>query len=200
MKIHFSKNSKFYSKLLMFLCKEPVSHVGLEFFSGTLNLAMDCTKPYGKVYHIKQWRKNYDIVCTMHLRMGDDDELITYTEAAKKSVLVGYDWGAYYYGFIAVIKRFIFGTPLPKTNKWQSDDVRICTEILDPLKKILLRYDIDIMDLDFTALTPYEAACELRIRSVGKLGVTWYGLTYQQAEKKRRFGMFPLNLLRKDKL
>lgn len=198
MKIHFSKNDKFYSKLLMILCKEPVSHVGVEFFTGTLNLAVDCTKPFGKVYHMKHWLKKYDIVCSMKLKMDDDDELIAYAESASKSVLVGYDWGAYYFGFIAIIKRFLFGTPLPKENKWQSNDTRICTEILDPLKKILLKYDIDITDIDFTAVTPYEAACELRLRSAGKPGVTWYGLSYKEAEEKRRFGVFPFTLLRKD--
>ena len=184
----------------MVLAKEPVSHVGLEFAATTFSLAMDCTKPYGKVYHIKDWLKKYDLVFSMELPLSEEEELEVYKIAAQKSIRVPYDWGAYYYGFIALIKQFFLGTPLPKENIWQHPDTRICTEILEPLKDVLYRHNIDIRDLDLTAVTPMGAARVLLERTEGHKEVYWHGFLYKAHRPRGRFGVFPFTLLRRDKL
>lgn len=198
MDIYFSTNEKLYSKLFRVLAKEPVSHIGLGFFPKSLNLAVDCTKPYGKVYHLKHWKSKYKLNFHMSLDMSLDDELVAYSCAADHAILVRYDWGAYYYGFLMLIRRYIFGIPLPAKNSWQTNEDRICTEIMTPLVEVLKKYGLDASDLDFAALTPFETAKELKKRSEGIEEVRWYGFPNKEANRRHRFGIFPFSLLFKN--
>jgi hypothetical protein len=195
MDVYLTTNEKYYSKLFRWLSKEPVSHIGLGFFRKSMGLVADCTKPFGKIYHIKQWKAKYQLKFFMRIDMSVEDELKAYKCAANHSILVRYDWGAYYYGFLMLFRRYLFGIPLPKSNSWQTKEDRICTEIMAPLMDILKKYGIDMEGVDFAAITPFELAKELKKRSEGVEGVRWYGFSDKEANVRPRYGVFPFRFL-----
>ena len=155
MQIRFATNDSYYSRFFRFIFKEPVSHVGLGFFMGTRDLMVDCTKPYGGVYSNCCWSKKHTTLYFLDIKMSEEDEFKAYHLAVESAVLTEYDWGAYYYGFLMGIRKFLFRTPLPPHNKWQAKEKFLCTEILQPLKKILEKNGLDIRYLDLSAFTPH---------------------------------------------
>lgn len=173
MRIYFATNDHYYSKALMYIFDEPVSHIAIGFFTDTLGLIVDCTKPYGRLRHWKQWSSLYDVVYYADINMSKEDELAAYDLAVDDALMVPYDWGAYCYGFFVGIRRKLFGTPLPSCNPWQTDELRHCSEIMTSQTGILEKYDLKMGNLDFSALTPHMIGRTLYDRSSENPHVSW---------------------------
>jgi len=166
MRFYFVKNDKWYSKALMKMLDEPVSHIGIGLFTDEhdgLDLVIDCTKPHGKLYHMKHWTspEKYQIVNTLELKLSISDELLAYDRLIDQCVLTPYDWGAYYYAWIVLLGHFLFKTPIPKENKWSTDGMW-CSEIIDPIEGILGCNGVDVSHLDFETLSPHMVYQELK--------------------------------------
>ena len=180
MKIYFSTNEKYYSKFMRWLFKEPSSHVGLGFSpDGTIPLVLDCTKPYGKIYHLDHWKKKYRITYSMDLALTKEDEEEAYILTTNNAVLKPYDWDAYFYGFLRGIAARWYGIPLPFTNRYSSDDADLCTEVLNPIKQLLLKYQIELITKDLAAMTPHMLAKELHDQTLTNEKVTWHDFPTQ---------------------
>lgn len=175
MYLYFSTNDKYYSRFMRFLFKEPTSHIGIGFEVGECPIVVDCTKPFGKVYHLKHWESKYEIKISAKITMTAEDELEALRKTVDNAVLKPYDWGAYYYGFFIGILWKWFYVPPPKTNKYGSDDADLCTEVLNPIKRILKKYEIDLVNHDLAAMTPHMVATEIYRQTFSNERVAWYG-------------------------
>lgn len=155
MKILYGTNEHFYSKLHRKLVNEPFTHVGLLFFSGSLNIVLDCTKPYSKVYHLEHWRTKYKILETQELSLPKVKETKYYKKAVNYCLLKPYDWGAYIWAWLWVIKRIFTKEDFPTMNPWRTDGLW-CTEVVFPLIEDLKEdFGIDLSNIDLAAKTPY---------------------------------------------
>lgn len=180
MLIYLSTNENYYSKLARFLFKEPVSHIGLGFNISGVPMVIDCTKPYGKLYHLKHWESKYTIVYYAGILLEERDEIDAFQKASEYSVLKPYDWSAYFYGlFIGMLWRLHL-TALPEKNFFNIREWDLCTEVLNPLKNILFSYGIDIRDIDLSARTPHMIATEIYKQTLGNERVKWYGFPDQE--------------------
>jgi len=154
MKFYFATNDKWYSKAHRYIAKEKSTHIGVGIFTESLNLVVDCTKPYGKLYHYKHWAKIYEVVDEIELPTHFGDDTLIYDDLIKACILTTYDWNAYYYAWIMGLRKFLFKTPYPKSNPWASDSGMWCTEIIRPLLPFLKSRGINIDYVDFAAQTP----------------------------------------------
>jgi len=153
MRFYFVTNDKWYSKLHRLIAGEKSTHIGLIFFYCDLNIVVDCTKPYGKVYHLSTWLHKYRKISILELPLNSHIEKFFYKKIVSENVNVHYDFKAYYYAWIMAIRKFLFKIPYPKKNKWKTDG-KLCVEILEPIKKYLTDFDIDLMDIDLAAISP----------------------------------------------
>jgi hypothetical protein len=176
MHVYFSTNERYYSRLFRLLFREPASHVGVGFSPGAdVPLVVDCTQPYGKIYHLHHWKAYYKIIYFMRIDTSPEDELEAYRLVTDNAVLKPYDYDAYVYGFYLGIKWKIFGINPPKTNRFSSPNADLCTEIFNPIKPLLLNYDIDLTNIDLAALTPHMLADELYHQTRFNDKVVWHG-------------------------
>jgi len=153
MKIYFTKNEHWYSKLLMWFEGSTMSHVGLGFFDD-LGLVVDCTKPFSKVYHVDHWFSKYQIVQEIDVPLSPEVERLAYKRVVDTCLLKPYDWGAYAFAWVSIVRKVLFGTPYPDTNPWSSDDGFWCTEIFVPVVDILKDLDADLSGIDLASYSP----------------------------------------------
>lgn len=174
MRLYFSTNEKYYSKFMMFLFKEPVSHVGAGFTIQGCPVVVDCTKPCGKLYHLRSWQKKYDIIYYVNIELSPEDEQTAFTLVTDNAVLKPYDWDAYFYGFFRGILWKWFGIDPPSVNKYSDKNADLCTEIVNPIKGMLKNYGIDLLDKDLAIMTPHMMAKEIREQTKDNERVVWY--------------------------
>lgn len=162
MKIYFVKDDKWYSKIIMGVMEEPVTHIGIGLFCDKFDLVIDCTKPYGKLYHFDHWtsRDKYQLVTTLELKLSEKKEIEIYYKLIDNCLLVPYDWGAYAYGLFYVIKKMLWNAEYPKKNPWAGEG-KWCSEIIEPLKPYLKENDIDLDSYDLEIATPWMIYKEL---------------------------------------
>jgi hypothetical protein len=174
--IYFTTNEKFYSKLLRWLFKEPVSHVGICLYpTGAIPIVVDCTKPYGKLYGFNPWKKKHEPIYAVQIPLAPSDELDCFEKVAMRSVGRLYDFEAYFYGFYwAILWRF-FGFTLPKQNKLSNHDKDLCTEIFNPIKVTLQNYGIDLFGIDLASVTPHMLAKEIYKQTKDNGLFNWIG-------------------------
>jgi len=164
MKFLFSTNEKWYSKAHRYITGEPFTHVGILFFEGGANIVVECTKPAGKASHADHWNKKYQTVEKIDFPLLPRDETHAYADCIFDSLDVPYDWGAYYYAWIAGLKKYLFNCPYPEKNKW-SGNGRWCTEVAGSVAPYLKGfYGVDISDLQLDAMTPYMLYKALKVR------------------------------------
>lgn len=152
-----------------------MSHVGLGFSpDGAVPLVVDCTKPYGKIYHLEHWKSKYSIPYSMVLQLSPADEFEAFRLVSENSVLKPYDWDAYFYAFYRGILWKWFDVDPPTTNRCSSDKAELCTEVLNPIKPLLLKYNINLLNRDLSAVTPHMLAAEIHNQTRTNEKVTWY--------------------------
>jgi len=155
MRILYAKNNKYYSKLMMKVEGSPVSHVGILFFNDSLDIVIDCTKPYGKRYPLEAWVKKYEIVLIQEIPMVPRFERDCMEKVRKACVGTPYDWGAYWYAWCWGLRHLITKEPYPDRNKWATEGGMWCSEIFNPIKPELKSLGIDITDVHLDAKTPW---------------------------------------------
>lgn len=132
----FSRNQKYGSKLISWasgllikdLQKVP-SHVAIliEIENVKESLVLESVLESGvRIVPYSCWLKhNEECYRIQHTKSKNLDQIFEqFNEIWNK----GYDWmGILYFG-CCFIRNFLFKTPFPKTNKWQSKDRFFCTE------------------------------------------------------------------------
>jgi hypothetical protein len=174
MHIFFSTNENYYSKFARFLFGETTSHVGIGFTVLGCPLVIDCTKPYGKIYHLSHWRKKYDIKYLSIVYMDPQDDELAFRLASSYAVMKPYDWNAYFYGLYCGLKLRFLGSKLPDINKYDDPETDLCTEIFNPLKTLLLKYGINLTNIDLSARTPDMLANDIYKQTKNNEKVVWY--------------------------
>jgi len=153
MRILFTKNDKFWSKVLMWTFEEPVSHLALEF--DNLNLVIESSS-----HGVKIKRSSYfidknipqmilNIPCSYDEEVNVFNCVMNYLEGEK------YDFNAYFWLGLLGFRRKFFGIPLPDRNIMQSVDGYLCTEILFPITSFLYNNGYDLYDIDLSIMTPH---------------------------------------------
>lgn len=167
MKIYFSTNEKYYSKIVRWLFDEPVSHIGLGFNINGVEMVIDCAKSHGKLYHLKDWENKYSIFYHAEIETSDQVEADLFKKAVRHNIMKPFDKKAYYWFLLAGLKSKIFNTPLPEKNPVQAAYGNICTEIIKPIRKDLWElYDIDLSKYDFSCKTPFMVGEIIRDESM----------------------------------
>jgi hypothetical protein len=173
MKAYFVTNDQRYSRFFLWLLNTNTSHTGIGFSVNGYDFVVDCNKPYGKHYLLKQWLMKYRIVVTMDVKIDEETERNIYNLAINRVVNKPYDMGAYYYGaYRGFLKKFL-GIPFPKTNAWSVPDKWCCTELYTALADAFNDIGIPLDGLVFDALTPEMIEMELRSRTSHMENVTW---------------------------
>jgi hypothetical protein len=153
MKIYFSTNEKWYSKLMRFAEGSDVTHVGLGFFND-LQLVIDCTIPKGSLYHYRYWADKYEVVHTLDIPMSREDEELAYRMTLSTCLLAEYDRCAYIVGLYWLVRCKITGEDLPVKNPGNRDNKLMCSEVFVPVVGILKKYGVDLEYIDFSVKSP----------------------------------------------
>jgi hypothetical protein len=153
MKIYFSTNEKWYSKLMRFAEGSDVTHVGLGFFDD-LQLVIDCTIPKGSLYHYWYWADKYEVVHTLDIPMSKEDEELAYKLTLEMCLLAEYDRDAYIFGLYWLLRHKITGERYPNRNLGNRGNKLMCSEIFVPVVGVLKKYGIDLECIDFSVKSP----------------------------------------------
>lgn len=121
MKIVFTKSNRLFSKLIMAVTDEPVSHVILEFgefviHSNLLGLHVESKESFYKTSFPVFSVDCHDL----------EEHPLFHLLASEEHSL--YDFGAFLFLGISLLARHYLRIPLPKSNLWQATGMFICTE------------------------------------------------------------------------
>jgi hypothetical protein len=155
MRIIFTTNEKFWSKVFKYLTGEPVSHVAMLFDVYEDKLTIDCSTDGGR---LMTWDKFLSMNTLKYSINLPSDEAVDKELFHKSLFLVGktYDMPAYIYGIWRGILWRFFNVPAPSKNKLSKPNLYCCTEIFLPISEILKReYQIDFGDMDLAIQSPY---------------------------------------------
>lgn len=165
MKILFTKNNKFWSKVLMWTFEESVSHVALEFEHTDLIIESSShgVKIKRKKYFIDRNTPHMvvNIPCSSVTEMAVFNDVLDHLEGKK------YDYNAYFWLGLLGFRRKFFGIPLPNRNIAESGDGYLCTEILGPILHFLSHRGYNLYHVDLAIMTPYALYKELSERYQG---------------------------------
>lgn len=176
MVIYFTTNENFYSRLLCWIFSEPVSHVGICLYpTGKTALAIDCTKPHGKIYAYEHWKIKNHPIFWVDIPLSESDEIECFDKTARRSVMRPYDLKAYIHGFYWGIRAKLFGSRLPRTNKQSDHEKDLCTEIFNPIKDVMIRNGVDLYGIDLSAMTPHMLAIEIYRQTKNNSAIRWDG-------------------------
>lgn len=154
MKIYFVTNEKWYSKLMRFLYRDEVTHIGIGYNESEEEIIFDITKPYGSVYPKEYWFHKYEKRYHIELTLTDIEVENSLNNLWKTCVMKTYDIDTYYWTiFFGILNRF-FGYPIPTVNRFANRDRGLCTNVIDPVKEILFSRGISFKNIDTYSLTP----------------------------------------------
>jgi hypothetical protein len=156
MKIIFTTNNKFWSKVFRYLTKTPVTHVAFVFNFQDTFLTIDCSTDGGRLMTFEKFSSINFPVFEINLDCSLDLEVDLFKSAV---FLVGkkYDMPAYIYGIWRGLLFTLFGIKAPFKNKLSKPNLYCCTEIFLPIDDILKReFNITFSKMDLAIKTPYE--------------------------------------------
>jgi hypothetical protein len=155
MKVLFTTNNKFWSRVLKCLTSEPFSHIALVFDIDGVQLVVDCSTDGGRLMPIDKFLVSNIPMASIDIMVSHKSEIILFKYAIN---IVGkkYDFPAYIYGLWRGIlfKAFKIGPPIK--NRYNTKDKFVCTEILEPIRFPLSLLGISFGDMDFSIQTPYR--------------------------------------------
>jgi hypothetical protein len=136
MRLLFVKGHTAFSKLIMGVTKESVSHVAMEFQVGPWALVIHSNLLGLHIELAANFRKNCTIVKELeHIPFGirEQDSFASMDLIKVKSLLeqyefTMYDWGGLVFLGLVLFARAKLGIPLPKSNLWQSTGMFLCSE------------------------------------------------------------------------
>jgi hypothetical protein len=156
MKIYFTTNEKFWSKVFKFLVQEKVTHVLFKFEVDGFEFCIDCSTSGGR---LMTWEKSKSFNFPVYgINLFKDAALEKQMFAlCLRLTGVKYDFGAYAYGLYRALLRRFLGIKGPKINKWSHPDKYACTEIFEPIRHILWReFGISFANKDLSIMSPLE--------------------------------------------
>lgn len=128
MDIIFTRNNTIVSKSIIYLTKEPVSHVALDF--GWIIVHSNFRGVHLDYY--QNFYRNSEVV--FRLKRTTTDLFSGIKDKAKVGKLLKdkqfslYDFGAMLFLAAALTARRYLNIPLPKSNLWQTTGMYLCTE------------------------------------------------------------------------
>jgi len=150
--IAFTTNDKPLSRLARYLSGEPVSHLGI--VSYRFNTAFDCSTKGFKIQTIRRFFEVNHPKTEIYINMDDVDEAICFSLLTDHIGSL-YNFKSWYWLIWRGILWKFFGLKPPEKNPYYSTDKFLCTNIIDPLEEILLKYGIVLADLKDQAISPY---------------------------------------------
>ena len=159
MRILFTKNDKFWSKVLMWVFEEPVSHMALEFVH--TDLIIDSSSDGVKIQRKKFFLdKNIPkMVINIPCSQEEENQIFNYVldhlEGKK------YDFNAYLWLGLLGFRKKIFGIPLPNCNIADSVNSYLCTEIIAPILHFISHKGYHLFHIDLAIMTPYSLHKEM---------------------------------------
>lgn len=156
MRITFTTNEKFWSRVARFLSKEDETHLGIIFEDYNFALAFDCSTSGFKVQNLSRFFTVNKEIESIKIPMNEREEALVMSGLLHSCVGKPYDFDAYAWMILCRIKRRFFGIKKPRFNPWQEPEKYLCTEILNPLKETLAIHGINLYRYDLAAMTPRE--------------------------------------------
>lgn len=154
MKIYFTTNQKWYSRLMRWLWSDEVTHVGIGFNEFQHELVFDISKPYGSIYPVELWFKKYEKRYELSFDLTEREINKYFADLWYYCILKEYDIGTYYYAiYWGILKKF-FKVPLPKSNIIANENKGICSNVIDPIKDLLSKNGYCFQNVDTYSKTP----------------------------------------------
>jgi hypothetical protein len=150
--IAFTTNEKPLSRLARFLSSEPSSHLGVIFYR--FDTAFDCSTSGFKLQTIQRFLTVNHPCYEIFLNMDELDEAKAFSALASR-VGSKYNFKSWYWCIWRGFLLKFFGINPPEKNPHYSETEYLCTNIIDPLEGILLKYGLNINDLKDSAISPH---------------------------------------------
>ena len=149
MRLLFTSNDRFLSKLIRKGLQEPISHLAIASTNGAV---FHATMQGVEVISLREFLKDNDIVYTYKLScaMSETDTVQFLLDNCVRSQ---YDIGALFYLGWRTLLRLVFRVPFPKRNRMDINSAYLCTEIVKYVKDPIFTKKIEGIDLAMT--TPY---------------------------------------------
>lgn len=145
MKIKFTTTDMLVSKIIRWMFNEESTH-----FTATLynDQVIFQSNFFGVDFSsFKAFSLHAKVIHEFDIPMTREQEDIVFDSLVESMVGNKYDFKALiYFGFRGLLKKFL-GIPLPKTNKWQTKDQNLCTELAYGLPDDVIPPGIKGMDL-----------------------------------------------------
>ena len=128
----WTTSEKLFARAIRCGMGHDCSHYAMEFFSKRSNpLIVESRFPAGiRIVSAKKfWKENTLVHELPVLDMGPAKELALFIRICSEMLGVRYDWPACVWLCLAVVRRWLTGMPLPKTNPWGRDTMAYCNEI-----------------------------------------------------------------------
>jgi len=124
LKILFTSSDKWFSKAIMEVTGEPVSHCALEF--PNLGIVIHSNFRGLHIQWASTFRKENNII--YEIPFVEENEFEKIDQLMQKHEFVYYDIGAMAFLGVSMWLKAWLGVPLPKSNLWQSTGMHLCTE------------------------------------------------------------------------
>lgn len=142
MKIIFTTNSQYYSKIQNWVFDEEFSHISISYNVYGTQLVFEISKYGGKLTEYNYFvRKNMPIHI-LEIPLSSDEEALWFEESLFYVIGKKYNWHTYFYfGFSGLFNK-LFSMPLPEKPLCRHEEKRLCSEILNGLADKLGRKGI----------------------------------------------------------
>ena len=154
MKILFTTNDHYYSKISNIVWREPLSHIVLNFSFRYLSFTLEISKYGGKITELSYFLGKNKAIHALEIELTDDEELEWFEQVLYFALGKTYHWTAYIYFGLNGIANWLLGIPVIDENIFQSDSKKLCSHILEPLEYELSTKRI-FLPGDLGAKTPY---------------------------------------------
>lgn len=156
MKIIWSTNEHFWSRVSRYLSKTNESHIAVVFDDYLFSLSFDCTTTGFRVQFLKRFLSINTILQSIEIPMCEKEEHIIMSILLQKCVGAQYDFHAYYWMiWRGLLFKFLYREK-PQFNPWQEKDKYLCTEVIECIRDSLSMHGYNLYLYDLASMTPKE--------------------------------------------
>ena len=144
MKIVWVRSNKLFSKLIMWVLEEPVSHMAIVFDN---KIVFHADLMGVRLAWYPTFLKTHQVVEEIDFDLSLQDEEEVYQSIITANDGKPYDYGAFAYFTYRGLLRKCFGTPLPEKNPWGSEDRYLCDEMVEVLPDWIIPQSVKEVDI-----------------------------------------------------
>lgn len=147
----WTKSNTSFSKFIRFLTGEDCSHFSFAFMNDGIVFESNLLGTHPTF--LQTTLKTHTVMHELDLEISESVYNSVWDKVINMFDGRNYDYlGAMYLG-IYKLKRKIFGSPIPNSNKWQSDNKFFCDEVYDALNEIP---QLPVVNVSGSMMSPHD--------------------------------------------